>query len=506
MPELIPQEFLEEQTMQISKSEYIMFLKHPAWVWLKKHKKSALPPPDAALQALFDSGHAYEAYAEQRFPDAMKLGFDNYNEYLSLPERTQKAIADGAQTIFQGRFEENNTTCIIDVLQKVGDNLFDLFEIKASTSVKSDHIADLAFQCNVLEGAGLNIRNTSVIHVNRGYVRHGEIDIDVLSLVEDVTDSVAARREQTAQETSDALKVIASKEMPDLSPRNADQGDLQEWLEIFEILNGEFKRNSIYKLPGLQPKQVAQLEDAGIEEITDIPNTLRMTARQVGLVELVRQGKRHIDEGKISSFLNDLTFPLYFLDYETFSGAVPAFDGVRPYQQVPFQYSLHVLTAPDAELEHREYLHAETSLPVSALAKQLKEDMGEDGSVIVWYAPFEMGRNDEMGRMLPEHKQFFEQLNSRVVDLMVPFKKGWFADAAFLGSASIKKVLPVLVPDLGYKDLEIQYGGMAQRAWMKRYLDGDDSGNEEELLKSLEAYCALDTLAMVRIYEVLRQV
>lgn len=492
--------------MQLSKSEYMIFLKHPAWVWLKKHKKSALPPPDAALQALFDSGHAFEAYAEQRFPDAVKLGFDNYNEYLTLPERTQKAIADGAETIFQGRFEANDTTCIIDVLQKVGDKLFDLFEIKASTSVKTDHIPDLAFQCNVLEGAGLKIRNTGVIHVNRAYVRQGEIDIDALSKVSDVTEAVSDRRSQTAAETEQALKAIQAPDMPDLSPRNADQSDLQEWLEIFEILKGAFEPRSIYKLPGLRPDQVAFLEDRNIAEIKDIPDEMRMSVRQAGFVELVQQRKRHIDENQIRSFLNELTFPLYFLDYETFSNAVPAFDGVRPYQQVPFQYSLHVLSAPDAELEHRGYLHADPSLPVPALAEQLQKDIGETGSVIVWYAPFEMGRNGEMGRMLPEHKDFFEQLNARVVDLMEPFKKGWFTDAAFLGSASIKNVLPVLVPELGYKDLQIQDGGMAQRAWMKRYIEGDNSGSEEQLLQSLNAYCALDTLAMVRIHEVLRNI
>jgi len=492
--------------MQLSKSEYMMFLKHPAWVWLKKHKKSVLPPPDAALQALFDSGHAFEAYAEQRFPDAVKLGFDNYNEYLSLPDRTQKAIADGAQTIFQGRFEVNDATCIIDVLQKVGDNQFDLFEIKASTSVKNDHISDLAFQCNVLENSGLTIRNLHVIHVNRAYVRQDEIDIDDLSMVSDVTEKVSERRSQTAEETRQALKVIQAQDMPNLSPRNADQGDLQEWLDIFEILNGELEPSSIYRLPGLRPDQVGFLEDRNIAEIKDIPNEMRMSVRQASFVDLVRQGKRHIDENQIRSFLNELKFPLYFLDYETFSGAVPAFDGVRPYQQVPFQYSLHVLETPEAELEHRGYLHADTSNPVPALADQLQKDIGETGSVIVWYAPFEMGRNDEMGRMLPELKEFFEQLNARVVDLMEPFKKGWFADPAFLGSASIKKVLPVLVPELGYRDLEIQDGGMAQRAWMKRYLEGENSGSEEQLLQNLNAYCALDTLAMVRIYEVLREI
>lgn len=125
---------------QLSKSDYLYYLRHPAWLWLRKHRKDILPEPDASLQALFASGHRFEELAEQRFPNAVKLGFDNYNEYRELPQRTHKALAAGADTILQGRFEHGRATCIVDVLQRVEGNLFDLFEIKASTSVKTEHI------------------------------------------------------------------------------------------------------------------------------------------------------------------------------------------------------------------------------------------------------------------------------------------------------------------------------------------------------------------------------
>jgi len=166
-----------------------MFLKHPAWLWLKKHDKTKLPKPDANLQAIFDAGHEFEKYAEKRFTDGIQIGFDSYQEYLSMPQRTKQVLDDGAKVIFQGRFEADNITCICDALERVGDNEFDLYEIKSSTKTKPEHYSDLAFQTVVLESAGLKVRNIAVIHVNNEYVRDGEIDSIKLTAVSDVRTS-----------------------------------------------------------------------------------------------------------------------------------------------------------------------------------------------------------------------------------------------------------------------------------------------------------------------------
>jgi len=155
---------------QLSKSEYMMFLKQPAWLWLKKHDKAKLPPIDNNQQAIFDAGFLFETYAEQLFPDGVKLGFDNYNEYLTLPERTTRALAGGAQTIFQGRFEHGRLTFICDVITMVGDKELDLYEIKSSTKAKPEHEYDLAFQTVVLEGLGYTVRRVTVLHVDNTFV------------------------------------------------------------------------------------------------------------------------------------------------------------------------------------------------------------------------------------------------------------------------------------------------------------------------------------------------
>ncbi len=445
--------------MQISKSDYMLFLRHPAWLWVKKHDPKKIPQVDDNTQAMFDNGHKFEPYAESLFPEGINLGFSDYNEYRSLPRRTRDAITGGVKVLFQPRFEWNEFTCISDIVSFVRENEVDLYEIKASTSAKTEHEFDLAFQAAVIEGSGLSVRNIYVIHVNNQYVRHGEIEADKITHIQDVTEKVRTKGELTTKYMPLALDVANSDKMPNPDPELAKLGSKQEWLKIYEnIFPPESKVWS-----------------------SDIEPTINKEA--------------------IKDFLGQLKYPLYFLDYETMSGLIPYFDGHRPYQQVPMQYSLHILRSPDAELEHREFLHSENSDPSRPLVEQLIGDIGTEGSVIVWFEGFEKARNSELGDMLPEYKDAMEAINNLVVDLIIPFKQKWYDDPRFEGSASIKKVLPVLCPELSYKTLGIQEGGSAQRLWMEAVLDGTRESEKDQILADLLKYCKLDTLAMVEIYK-----
>lgn len=490
--------------MQLSKSDYLMFLKHPAWMWLKKHDKSKLPPIDANTQAIFDAGHAFEAYAEAQFPGGVTLGFDSYDQYLTLPNRTAKAVQGDAQTIFQGRVEADELTCIFDVIDRVEGDLFDLYEIKSSTKEKPKHILDLAFQKLVLEQSHVRVRNVYVIVVNAEYVRSGDIDPKQLTRTIDVTDRVEAIKAQTQANIKRALKVMHAPTCPDLSPRHAEQAYLKEWLEIFLTMRLDTDPYSVYQINPPNSDLLGELEDQGIERMHDIPDDFVFGSdkhkRQVALTKL---GKPIIHVERIREFLKGFQFPLYFLDYETMSSVVPPVDGSRPYQQIPTQYSVHILRAPGGPLEHREFLHIDKSNPGLPLLKQMQQDIGPVGSVIVWHEAFEKGRNHELGEMFPEYASFMTQLNERVIDLKTPFSEGWYEDCRFYGSASIKKVLPVLVPDLSYTDLAVHEGQSAQRLWMDVVLNEKYSDKREQIFKDLLKYCALDTLAMVKIYETL---
>lgn len=391
------------------------------------------------------------------------LGFSDYGEYLSLPQRTQDAIASGAPVIFQPRFEWNDFTCICDVVSFVGDNEVDLYEIKASTSVKVEHEFDLAFQTAVLEGTSLKVRNIFVIHVNNKYVRSGSIEADKITHIEDVTDKVRKRSEATAKYMPKAMAVVKLPNMPDPNPDLAKLGSKKSWLQVYEAI--------VPQVPKEYPADTAPT----------------------------------IQYEEIKQFLDGLQYPLYFLDYETMSGLIPYFDAHRPYQQVPFQYSLHIIREPGADVEHREFLHRENSDPVRPLTEQLIQDISTEGTVLVWYESFEKSRNSELGEMLPEYREAMEAINDRVVDLIIPFKSKWYDDPRFEGSASIKQVLPVLFPELSYKGLGIQEGGAAQRLWMEAVLDSKRADQKDQILSDLVEYCKLDTLAMVEIFAVLRK-
>lgn len=490
--------------MELSKSGYMQFLKHPALLWLAKYDKTKLPPVDAATQAIFDAGHAFEAYAESLFPEAALIGFNDYDEYKSMPERTQAALENGAHTIFQGRFSHEAYTFICDIVHKVGEKALDLYEIKSSTAAKDDHIYDLAYQAMILEDKGYEVQNVAVIHVNSGYVRQGNIDPVQLTAITDVTERVRGEMQNTRRLAEGALKIMSSSEIPDISPSRARLKSFDDYMKVYRNLV-EVAEGSIYDLVSIDAEKAGELEKLGIKNIIDIPDDFHLTTKQRLQVMVTKSGEPMINKKAIAEFIDSLEYPLYFLDYETMASAVPYFDGTKPYQQLPFQYSLHVIDEPGAKLRHMAYLHSENSNPAESLSKQLKEQVGENGTVLTWNMMFEKSCNKTLGALAPEFEQFYKDLNWRIVDLMEPFATGLYAHKDFKGSASIKNVLPVLVPELSYKELEIQEGSSAQRLWMEAVLDDRHDGDKDKILADLLKYCELDTLAMVRIFEVLNK-
>jgi hypothetical protein len=497
--------------MVLSKSNYMLYLRHPAWLWLEKHNKKILPEVDADTQAIFDAGNLFESYAEKLFPDGITLGYKtngefDFNKYKDLPAKTEQAIKDNTRVLFQGRFEADGITCIFDVLELNEDGTYDLYEIKSSTSAKKEHEHDLAFQTIVLEKSGLNINNIFVIHVNNEYVRVGDIDYNEITTTTEVTTAVRSMIDETLVNIEKAKAVLVATEIPDPSPRYAKLGAFSNWLNIYKILNPDLDKYSIYNLCSPGVRKIGNFEDDGVIAIHDIPEDENLTVKQHYQVQATKSGERIISKEEIKDFLKTFQYPLYFLDYETLAGVIPAYDGIQPYQQIPFQYSLHVLESPDGELKHKEYLHGDNTLPVENLLKQLKKDIGEKGSVVVWNQGFEKRCNITMADILPEYSEFLLDVNDRIVDLMIPFMEGWYVDKDFFGSASIKAVLPVLVPSLSYKELDIGGGAAAQRIWMETIISGKNQNDKDKILTDLLKYCKLDTLAMVEIYKILNKI
>jgi len=252
---------------------------------------------------------------------------------LSLTRRTQETIGSGATTIIQARFEAEQITCICDVLVKTDDKTFDLYEIKSSTSAKPEHEPDLAFQMVVLEESGYKVGNIYVVHVNNQYIRNGEVVAKELTVVTDVTEKVKSLRESTKRGIAEALKVVASPKCPDISPAHAKMGAFGDWLGIYKTL-ADVEEYSIYNLCSPGASKIGELEKMGIKKIADIPDGFPLNEKQRNQVHTTKYDEVCIDRPAIKTFLDNLKYPLYFLDYETLSSVVPYFDGLGPYKQL----------------------------------------------------------------------------------------------------------------------------------------------------------------------------
>lgn len=205
---------------------------------------------------------------------------------------------------------------------------------------------------------------------------------------------------------------------------------------------------------------------------------------------------KDIIEGLLSAY----QFPLYFFDYETFASAIPLIDGARPHQHYPVQYSLHIVDK-DGRITHKEFLQREAKLPRN-LVDQMENDFGAEGSIVSWHASFEKTQNKEMAKWFPEKAEFLTTINQRMVDLEDIFKEA-YVDIKFKGSTSIKKVLPVICPHLGYQGLQIMDGANAMDAWHQ--MIQAEGSKAEEIAGALLAYCKMDTLAMVEIHRFLEK-
>mgnify|MGYP003349493992 CR=1 FL=1 len=260
--------------------------------------------------------------------------------------------------------------------------------------------------------------------------------------------------------------------------------------------------------------KLTELIDSNIFRIEDILEHIEFSEIQTNQINAHVTGRATIQADKIASELESLVYPLYFIDYETFPSAIPRFDGFSPYQQIPFQYSLHIVESPETMDKpiHKEFLHTASDDPSQLFTQSLMRDIGKIGSIIVWNKKFESGINEQLARRVPSIKSFIKDVNSRMYDLMDIFSKQYYVHKDFQGSTSIKYVLPVLAPELSYKKLEIKEGGTASLRWNEMTLGVTTEGTpispaeKQKIAENLRTYCELDTRAMYEIWRKLNEI
>ena len=470
--------------MQLTKTDFIKFQNCPKSFWLERKK------PEVYAHGKF-SGYmkklAHEGYEVETYFKAL---------ILSRPDHT----------CFRFQYEFSTADGLLakaDAVRHNDDGTIDIYEVKSSTSVKKDakhdQVKDAAFQKLVATAAGYIVRTVFLVHLNGNYVRQGDIEPDMLLEFVDITEQVAEIEDDTKVEAHAALALLGLSEIDETSCTCLYKGK-RNHCDAFDYFNRDLPKPSVYSLPRMYGTKLADFVREGRFDLHEIDED-EVSKGQLPVLTAAHRGEVLIDRVALSEFFDQLQYPLYFYDYETYSSAIPIMDGASPQKPIPFQYSLHIMAAPDDDkLIHVEYL-ADEAVPPLSLIEHMQAHIGSAGSVISWHASFENTQNKNMAVAYPEKAAFLESLIERTVDLEDPFKHD-YVDIAFGGSTSIKKVLPVLVPELSYDHMEVANGTEAMEGW-KRLVSLPHSPDKHALREAMLKYCELDTLAMVKIYQYL---
>jgi len=484
----------------ISKSSFIRGKQCLKSLYLIKKHPELQDQITEGQQAIFDRGHNVGELAQQLFPGGVVAAFDLPQGFMRSIKYTRELIRRGMEVIYEAGLMFENTHCFVDILKKENGK-WHIYEVKSSTEVKEVNIYDAAFQYYVLCSLGLEIGDVSVVFINNQYVREGDIDIQQLFNIESIFDQVLEHQPEVKNLLLTQVATLQKPEIPsiDIGPQCFHPYDCDFmgtcWKDIPEY--------SIFNISRLKTEKKFELYHHGIIETTDVPDDFPLSENQQLQVQSDKTGEVIIDKKGIKDFLDALKYPLYFLDFETFNPAIPLYDYSKPYQQIVFQYSLHILKQPGWELQHKEYLAHPVGDPRITMIKQLISEIGTKGDIVVYNKGFETARLNEIANDFPEYETAIQQIVSRIVDLMTPFQEKLYYTPEMKGSYSIKNVLPALVPGFGYENLEINNGGDASLAF-ENLLNETNPMIIEETRKNLLEYCKLDTLAMVEILMVLK--
>ena len=476
----------------LSKSQFTRGLQCHKSLWLLKNRPELRTAPDASLQARFDAGTGVGILAQQLFPGGVVL---EYASGIAQNIRTtQELIASGSQTIYEATFRHDNVLAMVDILHRGADG-WEIYEVKSSTETKDIFINDTAIQYYVVAGSGITVSGVFLVHLNNRYTRIGELDLHGLFTMDDVTDLTLRRQTDIPQQLADMRLTLEENEPGiDIGPYCTDpyECDFRPycWKHIPQC--------SIFDIANLRNNRKFALYYGGTLHMGDIPPDFSLSDNMQIQVEAELSGRDFINTTGIREFLATVIEPVGFLDFETFMEPVPSFDYQRPYQQIPFQYSLHILTKK--MLSHHEFL-AEPGLdPRRLFIEKLLLDTASCRTILVYNQAFEVTRLQEMAGNFPEFAEDIEAIIARIVDLMTPFRNKDYYVKAMCGSHSIKYVLPALVPELSYDNLAIADGEMAMLAYA-RLAAMSDTAEKEKIRQDLLAYCGLDTFGMVRIWE-----
>ena len=493
----------------LSKSKYLDGLKCPKLLWTGYNHKAALAAKDSLLKFRFEEGKRLGEFAQRLFPNGLLLKRDENPE-----KHNQQSLAalSHRQPLFEAGFIYKQAYALADILVPVENDAcpdtgrygaWDLIEVKSAANLRREYYSDLAFQKYTYTGAGLKIRSSYIMYIHNQYQRNGEIEAEKLFQKVEVSERIDALVPKIEDEIKQMLTLIAGREGPEVkvgaqcsAPYDCPLQDV-----CWSFLPDE---DHIFILHRGREPHLFDLMERGILKVLDIPEE-ELEGKQLIQVHSHRSGTAHIDKAAIREFISKLKYPLYFLDFEALTAALPPYDKTRPFEEIPFQYSLYCKESEDKEPIHYSYLAPGEVDPRPEILKQLSDYLGETGSIIAYYAPFEIKVIRKASEAYPQFENWFKKIESRFVDLYEPFQKFFLYYPAQAGSTSLKSVLPAVTGST-YQGMEIADGLMAAASYYNvTFVNKEVQVERQRVRSALEKYCDLDTRGMMEILEVLRQ-
>ncbi len=485
-------------SIRLSKSKFVAGCQCQKRLWFQVHEPELAEQPDAAAEAIIQQGHEVGRLARLLFPGGVEVCERSLDQAIRT---TRELVANqDVPAIFEGVFEHDGVLVRADVLHRRADGRWRLIEVKSSASKKEEHLDDVAIQYRVLSRCGLDVGSCCLAHVNRTYVfQGGMVDPWRFFRIRNVTRQVARLQPKLTFRLRAAFTVLSMPKAPDIAPGKHCTSPVT--CEFFDRCNPPLPDDHIGYLPRLHASAEEALEELGVESIHDVPDDFDLTEIQRRAASCVQTGEPWFDRDGLAAKLATVRYPIAYLDFETINPAIPRFAGTNPYQQIPFQWSAHIRQRPNAEPEHYEFLSTDANDPRRQFISSLCAALGESGSIVV-YSLFESQRISDLASWFPEFANRIGAIQARLFDLL-PVVREHVYHPAFAGSYSIKSVLPALVPKMTYGGMQVANGQDAGLAWESLVRGRLDSGERERIREALLAYCALDTLAMVRLLDAL---
>ena len=494
--------------MYLSKSIYVQVWNCPKGAWIQKYHPEMVTV-SADQQARFDAGHEVGELAQGMFGpfvDVTAYKADGSLDKSQMIRNTAEEMAKGTPVICEAAFAFEGLYCAVDLLRKDGDG-WAIYEVKSSSHLQDYYTADVSYQKYVLEHCGVKVTGVYLVNIDTSYElgEDGVVDPAGYFRINDLWEEASQAQAETVPDTLEtAERVLGCEDEPEVGLAEGCMDCVH-----FDYCTRELPSPNVFDLYRLAKKKMIeyyrkglisyeQLEEAGV-----ITNKTQL--RQIDY--WLRDKGIHTEKEKLREFLDGLSYPLYFLDFETMAPAIPVYPGTRPFQQIPFQYSLHFIEEEGGELQHREFLGVSGKDPRRDIAEALCRDIPADACVTAFHKSTECGILWKLGEEFPDLADHLNVVADHVVDLLVPFQSGWYYKKEIGGSFSIKSVLPAICPDdpeLDYHELEGVHNGTEAMTIFPQiqYMMPEE---QEQVRKNLLAYCRLDTLAMVKVWEELRR-